>query len=107
MYRGTTPTLPISIIGADLTEAKLYLTIRGPKGEELTFHAPGDFTVEKDGEDTVGELKLTQEQTMMLSAGSCRAQIRWVTADGAAGATEETILSVRDVILKGVIRYDE
>ena len=51
-------------------------------------------------------MTLTQEQTMSLKAGSCRAQVRWVFPDGSAGATKTQAITIEDVILKDVIVYD-
>ena len=106
MYRGTTPTIPIRIKGIDLTETKLFLTFENPSGKQLTLEAPRDFTVEKDGEDTIGYVELTQEQTLQLSAANHLVQIRWVDANGTAGATKIRQICVKDVLLKGVISYE-
>lgn len=110
MYRGTTPTLPIRIAGADLTEAKLFLTIQDGKNEQkqITLETPVDFTVTYDAESgaTVGDVTLSQEQTLFLSEGSCTAQVRFIFADGTAGTTLKRSLSVNDVLLKDVIAYD-
>lgn len=109
MYRGTTPTLPIRIIGADLTEAKLFLTIEDCKrSQQMTLTTPDDFEVTYNSEtkNTEGEVTLTQEQTLALNAGSCQAQIRWVFPDGSAGTTVKRTLTVSDVILKDVIHYE-
>ena len=106
MYRGTTPTIPIRVKGIDLTEAKLFLTFESPTKKQLTLECPRDFTVELDGTDTVGYVELTQEQTLMLSASNHFVQIRWVESDGTAGATKTQQVSVKDVLLKGVIHYD-
>lgn len=106
MYRGTTPTLPIRVKGVDLTDCRIFLTFEGPTRKQLTLECPRDFTVELDGEDTVGEVELTQEQTLMLSAANHAVQIRWIESDGTAGATKIQQVSVKDVLLKGVIHYD-
>lgn len=110
MYRGTTPTLPIRIPGADLTQARLFLTIQDGKDEkkQITLVSGEDFTVTYDSEKaaTVGDITLTQEQTLMLSEGSCKSQIRFTFADGSTGCTQIRSLSVNDVLLKGVISYD-
>ena len=109
MYRGTTPTLPIRIAGVDLTQAKLFLTIQDGKVEskQITLETPTAFTVTYDSEKNVteGDVTLTQEQTMMLNEGSCKAQIRFVFADGQAGTTQTRTLSVNDVLLKELISY--
>ena len=109
MYRGTTPTLPIRIPGSDLTQARLFLTIQDGKDEkkQITLVSGEDFTVTYDSElkATVGDVALTQEQTLMLNEGGCKAQIRFVFADGQAGTTQTRTLSVNDVLLKELISY--
>ena len=109
MYRGTTPMLPIRIPGADLTQARLFLTIQDGKDEkkQITLVSGEDFTVTYDSEKeaTVGDVTLTQEQTLMLSEGSCKSQIRFTFADGSTGCTQIRSLSVNDVLLKDVISY--
>ena len=109
MYRGTTPTLPIRIPGTDLTQARLFLTIQDGKDEkkQITLVSGEDFTVTYDSEKeaTVGDVTLTQEQTLMLSEGSCKSQIRFTFADGSTGCTQIRSLSVNDVLLKDVISY--
>ena len=48
MFRGSTPTLPIEIIGADLSRAKLFLTIMSTRdGKKFTLKTPDDFTDRK------------------------------------------------------------
>lgn len=109
MYRGTTPTLPIRIRKADLSLAKIFLSIRDAENNlAFTLTTPEDFTVDYDSEkdETSGEITLTQEQTLALGAGSCQAQIRFVFPDGRAGAVPPREIGVKDVFLKGVIKYD-
>ena len=109
MYRGTTPTLPIRIPGTNLTQARLFLTIQDGKDEkkQITLVSGEDFTVTYDSEKeaTVGDVTLTQEQTLLLSEGSCKSQIRFTFADGSTGCTQIRSLSVNDVLLKDVISY--
>lgn len=108
MYRGSTPTLPIEIEGADLTEAKLFLTIESRQGKQFTLTTPEDFTVTYDAEtkSTCGEITLTQEQTLELKTGECLAQIRYVFPNGSADATTTARIGIEDVLLKGVIAYE-
>ena len=109
MYRGTTPTLPIRIPGTDLTQARLFLTIQDGKDErrQITLVSGEDFTVSWDDtlKATVGDVKLTQEQTMMLTEGDCKCQIRFVFSDGSAGATQIRSVGIADVLLKELISY--
>ena len=106
MYRGTTPVLPITIKGIDLSEARVFLTIQNGPKDQLTLVAPDDFQLTYDGEDTVGEVPLTQRQTLALTATAHEAQIRWILADGTAGATKKATVFVNNVLLKGVISYE-
>lgn len=106
MYRGTTPTIPIRIKNVNLTEAHLFLTFESRTHNQITLECPGDFTVEMDGTDTVGEVTLTQKQTLSLSATPHEVQIRWITSEGVAGATVKQTVNVNDVLLKGVINYE-
>ena len=109
MFRGSTPTLPIEIEGADLSQAKVFLTIVNPKqGKQFTLTTPDDFTLLYDAENekTVGEVTLTQEQTLAIQAGTCEAQIRYIFPDGAADATLKTSITIQDVLLNGVINYE-
>ena len=109
MYRGTTPVLPIEILGIDLTGARVFLTIADEKNRnQFTLTAPDDFTVTYDSENekTVGDVVLTQKQTLSIQAGNCTAQIRFIFPDGTADATNTVPLTVDDVLLKGVISYE-
>lgn len=105
MYQGTTPTVSLTFKDIDLTEAKIYLTILDGKKKSFTFTSGDNFTVEYDGEDTTGTIRLTQEQTLALSPGKCTAQARFIFADGTSGATKEAGVFVNPVILKDVIAY--
>lgn len=107
MYQGTTPTIPLKFKSVDLSSAKIYLTIEDKhKTNQITFISGDDFTVEYDGTDTVGTLRLTQEQTLKLTPGNCNVQARFVFPDGTSGATSEAGIFVNSVILKGVIKYE-
>lgn len=104
MYQGTTPTIPLQFKGVDLSATKIYLTFEDDRTKkQFTFISGDDFTVEYDGTDTVGIIRLTQEQTLAFSPGSCDVQARFIFPDGSAGATGVSKVFVSPVILKGVI----
>ena len=110
MYKGTTPTIPITIHGSDLTNAKVFLTFQwGQNGEQITLTTPNDFTLTYNSEDNQmeGNVPLTQVQTLMMDSGDCAAQVRFVFPDGSSGATKKSKLVVNDVLFKDVISYDE
>lgn len=109
MFRGSTPTLPIEIIGADLSRAKLFLTIMSTRdGKKFTLKTPDDFTVTYNSAKnrTEGEVTLTQEQTLSLKEGTCKAQIRYIFQDGSADATLQTTIDINDVLMRDVITYE-
>ena len=94
-------------MGVDISDAKIYVTIQDDtKKSPITLISGEDFTVSYDSENknTVGELHLTQEQTLGLS-GTCTVQARYVFADGESGATKKQKIVVQDVIMKDVISY--
>lgn len=106
MYQGTTPTIPLTFKAVDLSSAKIFLTIEdNRKKKMITFTSGDDFDVEFDGTNTVGTLRLTQQQTLGLSPGNCTVQARFIFPDGSSGATEKASIFVNPVILKGVISY--
>lgn len=106
MYRGTTPTLPVRIMGVDATDAKIFVTIKDRKKKTiLTLTSADDFTPVLEDGNTLCELELTQAQTLLFEAGECEVQARWVNAEGKANATEKAVFCMKDVLLKGVIAY--
>lgn len=106
MYQGTTPTIPLTFKAVDLSSAKIFLTIEDDRKKKMiTFTSGDDFEVEFDGTNTVGTLRLTQQQTLGLSPGNCTVQARFIFPDGSSGATEKASIFVNPVILKGVISY--
>ena len=108
MYRGTTPILPLRIKGIDLTEAKVYVTVTDRvTGKSITYQSGTDFTPEYDGTRTICDIRMSQEDTLQLSVGLCEAQARYIFQDGLTGATKRAPFRVKDVLLDGVIAYDE
>ena len=97
MRRGTTPSFNFAI-NVDLTDATVYVTFT----QKATV-------IEKTGDDlTVSpyniEVQLTQEDTLSFVAGKpVRAQIRYITEDGYADASDIYELDVEDVLKDGEI----
>lgn len=105
MYQGTTPTIPLRFRAVDLSRARIFLTIEDRDKKKITFVSGDDFTVEYDGTDTVGTIRLTQEQTLAMASGACDVQARFIFPDGSTGATKKAGVFVNPVILKDVITY--
>lgn len=96
-YRGTTPTIQLNV-GTDLREASaLWLTVEDDYGREVMLLKPS-LTVT---ETTVSGV-LTQAQTLALSAGKVRIQLRAKLASSAA-ATEIMSAELGDVLTEGEI----
>lgn len=99
MIRGTTPQHSFAV-NLDLTKATVYVT-----------YNQKSVTVEKTGEDLEItpyniKVKLTQEDTLSFVAGKpVRVQIRYITEDGYADASDIYELEVEDILKNGEIYY--
>ena len=106
MYQGTTPALVLRVKNKDLTEATIFASISTGKTNVFT-KTGSDLTVTTDDGDTLVVMTLTQNETLKLNAGDAEVQIRYVEADGNAWATTKAKLTVKDVIYKNMIDYEE
>ena len=99
MRRGTTPIYNFAI-NVDLTEATVFVTF-----------TQKSTVVEKTGDALVVspyniEVQLTQEDTLSFVAGkTVKAQIRYVTADGYADASDIYEMEVTDILKDGEISH--
>lgn len=105
MYRGTTPTLTISLtdgsgnpISAD-GFAKLWLTFKC--GGVLITKEKGDLTIS----DNQISVTLTQDDTLSFSdeKGAVQIQLRTLSDDGKATASEILSVPVERILKDGVI----
>lgn len=103
MYRGTTPTIIINVIGETFENSTIYVTIE---------QTPLQIT--KTGEDVIVEateegcrlmISLTQEETLQFVKGYAKLQIRWINSSGIAQASPIKTIDVDPILLKGVITY--
>ena len=96
-YRGTTPTIQLNV-GTDLTTAdEVWLTVADDYGREVTLTMT-DLTITAD---TVSGT-LTQYQTLSLTAGEVRVQLRALVS-GEASATDMVRAELGDILKEGVI----
>ena len=102
MYQGTTPTILLTLVGAeDLDQATCYVTFRNPSvGKKIT--KSGSELVIDDNEIAVF---LTQEETLQMLPGSCEVQVRWIDSSGNAMTTDIARIQVDPVLLKQIIEY--
>nr|DAE51162.1 MAG TPA: hypothetical protein [Caudoviricetes sp.] len=98
MYRGTTPTMVLTVEGiSEIDIDKLYLSLR-----------QFGNTIEKTLEDVklVGNVlycTLTQEETLSLFEGKVELQIRIKSKSNVAYATNKIQVDVQDILKEGVI----
>lgn len=102
MRRYTTPTIELTVHGADLTGCECWVSIIQGKAK-IEIQA----TPTLDGEDTTLTVQLTQEQTGMLSRGSARVQVNWIDEGGHRNATTIREVEVSGNLLERVIEYGD
>lgn len=98
MYRGTTPTMVLTVEGiSEIDISQLYLSLR-----------QFGNTIEKTLEDVklkgnVLYCTLTQEETLSLFEGKVELQIRIKSKSNVAYATNKIQVDVQDILKEGVI----
>lgn len=101
MRRGTTPTLTLTVEGVDLTGYKIEVDIRQGNHQLIKN---GEATL--DGDNSVIDLILTQAETLSFKSQPVSIQVRFINAEGVAGATTIEEVPVGEIIRNGVIEYD-
>ena len=104
MIQWTTPTLRLTVRGADLTGTDVHATIKQGGRDPIE----GDVTsVTYDGEAdaTVVLADFTQVQTGRIRKGDATVQLNFVTAEGKRLATSEKRIEVGDNHIKEVLAY--
>ncbi len=98
MYRGTTPTIKLTIQGlSDIDISKIYLTLK-----------QFDTVIEKDLDSlhingNILSYTFSQEETLSLSEAKVELQVRILSKSGVAYATKKMALQVSDILKEGVI----
>ena len=104
MIQWTTPTLRLTVRGADLTGTDVYATIkqigRDPIEGEVT-----SVTYDMDEGATVVLADFTQAQTGGIRKGEATVQLNFVTVDGRRLATSEKRIKVGNNHIKEVLAY--
>lgn len=100
MYRGTSPVLIIET-DTDLRLAQyVVVTLEDFSGNEINADTTSGAL---EISETEVKAKLTQEQTLRLTKGTVRMQIRAVDASGNAIASNIMSTKMEDVLKDGVI----
>lgn len=100
MRRYTTPTHTLTVEGADLTGASIWVTYEGSAGNTFTVT---DMDVTLDGEDTVLEITLTEEQTASLATGKARVQVNWTNGGRRAATVIRTVKVTENLLEKDLL----
>jgi hypothetical protein len=102
MYQGTTHVLLLTVDETDLTDKRVYVTLRAVTGEKITKTQP-DVSV--SGSDIA--IMLSQQETLALPSGPVSVQVRWVDATGTAGVSETAYVEVDGIMTADYISYQE
>lgn len=104
MIQWTTPTLRLTVRGADLTGTDVHATIK-QSGRDPIEGDVTSVTYDEEAEATVVLADFTQVQTGRIRKGDATVQLNFVTADGRRLATAEKRLEVGDNHIKEVLDY--
>lgn len=97
MIRGTTPTVMFHLNGLAYEDIKkLYLTFE---------HGTKQLTkTEYEYDKRVYSVKLTQEETLLYSAGTVKVQVKVLLIDGTVVASPIKTLSMTDILMEEVVK---
>ena len=100
MRRGTTPTIEIKVTGIKVSELEsIYVTLSQHKNK--VTKETEDITI-YEAENTL-YVTLSQEETLTFFRGYVYVQMRAVTKDGLAIASEIQMISVEEILKEGII----
>lgn len=103
MYRGTTPTITINVKGETFDNSTIFVTLAQ---DSVEITKTGEDVVKTVvGENSTLSIYLTQEETLSLTKGNARIQIRWINSDGSAFASPIKVIGVDTILLEGVIEH--
>lgn len=100
MTRGTTPSYVITIKGMDSLDG-MSIEVDIKQGSALIKFDKDEVVID---EDTIS-ISLTQEQTLTLSTGTAKLQVRGITQSGIAWASNIVTIPVNPILRAGVIEY--
>ncbi len=92
MLQATTPVIVVTVIGHDLTDKTVYLTLARQDGVLLTLS---------------NDRLLIRRETLDFPAGSVQVQVRFIDQDGMALGTDIGTMPVLRVLLREEIAYRE
>ena len=106
MINYTTPTITLTVEGADLTGQDVYVTLE-QSGVELT-KSGADLTLSYEDGDTTIVLSLTQEESAAFDyEKKAQVQVNFINAAGVRDATNIAQISVFKNLLDKVVNYGD
>lgn len=107
MINYTTPTITLTVEGADITADDVYVTLK--QGNIEFTRAKNTLNIEATSgrrPDTVISFTLTQQETARFNTKDVvQAQVNWINSDGIRAATGIALLKVKRNLLDEVINY--
>lgn len=100
MRRYTTPTLPLTVRGANLSGCDVWVTIIQDR-----YKLERKTTCTFDGTDSHIELTLSQAETGAFKRGKSRVQVNWIDSYGRRDATRIREIDVVDNLQDRVVNY--
>ncbi len=101
--RGTTPDYILEIEDVDLSDKTVYVTI-AQGNRKMTKTGDTLDIVASEGGSTIS-FRLSQEETLSLSAGNASVQVKFIDATGYADGTDIGIITINKALLEKVIEY--
>ena len=107
MIRGTTPDYILTLSGEDLTNKRVYVTIKQGNVTRTKTNEDVEITVDTSGQTTVSTISLTlsQQETLGLKEGHASIQVKIISSDGHVDGTNIATVQVGKALLERVIVY--
>lgn len=103
MIRYTTPTITLEVPKDITSNTNVYVSLKQGNVQKDVKVAAANMTV-SNGITTI-TVSLTQEDTAKFTAGTCTAQVNWITSEGKRDSTGQARIKIEDNLLDRVIAY--
>lgn len=104
ILQGTTPTLIIPIAGEDWTQCTVYLAIV-TRGKTI-YRKSDTLQVTYDEGVTSIAVLFTQEETLQLTAGEARGEVKAISSDGNTMGTREFHFKILRTNIPFVVAFE-
>ena len=110
MIRYTTPSIPLTVEGVDLTGNDIYVSLEQMKHKLVKTGDDLIVTTDTHGQvtDTIITFVLSQEESALFDFGkSCSIQVNYINNAGVRDATDIATIGVMENLLDEVIEYGQ